>query len=355
MRTPLALALVAPLALASGADAPRLDTNEAITNIAFGSCFDPTRGPVDVWDAVNDAQPDLFLFVGDNVYADTDDPEEYVRNFDGLDAVEGYAKLRERTPVLAVWDDHDYGFNDDGAEFPAKEQNQRLFLDAFDVPADSPRRARPGIYDSVTVGPEGERLQIILLDTRYFRSPIPRDRSLRREDWVEGRPGSYRPNTDPSSTILGEAQWRWLEGELREPADARLIVTSYQFVANDHRFEKWGNFPHERERMLELIDETGAEGVFFVSGDRHRAELSRLDETPMGYPIYDLTSSAMNRSSGRYWNEINEHRVGALYDENNFGVVGIDWDAREIRFEIRHAGGDVKIRHRVALDELTRD
>ncbi|GAB4552262.1 MAG: hypothetical protein Tsb0013_14510 [Phycisphaerales bacterium] len=344
--------------------APMPDDTDTVTRIGFGSCFDPTRREAwSIWDRVREADPDLFMFIGDCVYADTRDPEAYAQAFADLEDVPGYVALRERVPVVAVWDDHDYGLNDSGADFgaggpingyeDARRQSQDLFLDAFGVPENSPRRSpREGIYDSMIVGPEGRRLQIILLDTRYNRSDITKDPNLRREDWVEGFPGSYTRNTDPGSTILGEAQWRWLEEQLRKPAEARLIATSIQFVADDHRFEKWGNFPHERARLIALIEKTKASGVFFISGDRHRGELSREDAAP--YPLYDLTSSAMNRSGGVYWNEVNTRRDGALFPHKNFGIVEFDWDADEptVSFELRDEEGTVRLRRRVRLDTL---
>ena len=77
--------------------------------------------------------------------------------------------------------------------------------------------------------------------------------------------------------MLGEDQWAWLEEQLRTPAEVRLIASSIQVVAEDHGWEKWMNFPHERERLYRLIRETRAEGVVFLSGDRHLAELSMMD------------------------------------------------------------------------------
>ena len=347
--------------------APMPDQRDTVTRICLGSCFDP-RDKVawDIWDRVRELEPQLFLALGDNVYADTDDPEEYRAAFDLLETVPQYVRVREEIPVIATWDDHDYGFNDSGANFArqgsvtgyedARRQSQDLFLDAYGVDEDSPRRApRDGIYDAMILGPEGRRVQVIVLDTRYNRSDIEKDSTLRRADWVEGFPGSYVPHTDPSSTVLGEAQWEWLGEQLRKPAEARVIMTSVQFVADDHRFEKWGNFPHERARMIELIEETKANGVVFVSGDRHKGELSREDDAP--YPLYDLTSSAMNHSNGRYWNEVNTRRDGALFASNNFGVLSFDWESPEprITMELRDEGGRVVIRRHVPLRKLRVD
>ena len=86
-----------------------------------------------------------------------------------------YQNIKKNVPILAVWDDHDYGINDGSGNFTLKSSTQDLFLDFFDEPAGSLRRMTPGIYEVKTFGTEGKRVQIILLDTRYFRTPPLRD------------------------------------------------------------------------------------------------------------------------------------------------------------------------------------
>jgi len=212
------------------------------------------------------------------------------RKYAKLAAMPGFQTLRNACPILATWDDHDLGANDAGSDYPMKEESQKIFLDFFGDPAESPRRRRPGVYDARVIGPEGKRVQIILLDTRYFRSspltPNPR---------ASTSAGPYVPNPDPNTTILGGDQWRWLAEQLKVPAEIRLVVSSIQVVAEDHGWEKWMNFPHERARLFKLLHETGAEGVILLSGDRHLAELSMID-AGAGYPIYDLTSSGLNQA-----------------------------------------------------------
>ena len=113
-------------------------------------------------------------------------------------------------------------------------------------------------------------MQVILLDTRWFRS------ALKPSD-DRGKPGKerYLPDADPAKTMLGEAQWRWLEEQLRQPAELRLLVSSIQVVAEGHGWERWGNFPLERQRLYRLIADTRAQGVVFLSGDRHVGALYR--------------------------------------------------------------------------------
>lgn len=319
----------------------------AVTRVAFGSCADQDR-PQPIWDSVLRARPDLFLFIGDNVYADTEDMSVMRAKYAQLAAVAGFRRLRRQVPLLATWDDHDYGANDAGAEYPKRAESQRVFLDFFGVPADSPLRKREGIYDAKVFGPPGRRVQVIMLDTRYFRSP------LKRAGGDEETHGRYAPDPDPSKTMLGPAQWAWLEEQLRVPAEVRLLVSSIQVVAEDHGWEKWANFPRERERLFELIRRTRAAGVIILSGDRHLAELSMMDGG-VGYPLYDLTSSALNRSS---WNwrpyETNRHRVGTMNWGDNFGLVAVEWATKDplIRLQIVDADGDINIQRKLRLSTL---
>ena len=318
-----------------------------ITRIAFGSCAKEDR-PQPLWDAVVASKPDLFLFLGDNIYGDTDDMAVLAAKYEKLGAVPGFQKLRETCTVLATWDDHDLGRNDAGADYPFREQSQQVFLTFWGDPADSPRRKRPGVYASYLYGPPDKRVQVILLDTRYFRSPLHR--------WTNTPPrgqGPYRPHPDRSTTVLGEAQWKWLEEQLKVPADLRVIGSSIQVVAAEHGWEKWQNFPHERDRLFRLIGDAKANGVVFVSGDRHFAELCR-GPAPAGYPLYDVTASSINQPGAGDRVEPNPHRVGALYEGVNFGVIEIDWSGDEpaVELTIRDREGKPVIRKRLAADEL---
>lgn len=334
-----------------------------VSRIAFGSCAKQDQ-PQPIWDAVVETKPQLFLFLGDNVYADTRDMGVMRAKYRQLGEQPGYQKLKQTCPVLATWDDHDFGADDSGAEYPMKRQSQQIFLDFFEAPPDDPRRTREGIYASRVFGPEGKRLQVILLDTRYFRSPLKT--GYQPGEPGEGRRGRYLPETNAATTILGDTQWRWLEEQLRIPAEVRLIASSVQVIPTDHAWEAWANFPHERKRLLRLIRDTRAAGVIFLSGDRHLAEISRLPgDAPdgVGYPLYDVTSSSLNAPSGnktkagtRFGNEINSHAVGRAYFEVNFGTIHVDWDQPDpvIRAQVRDEEGDVVLQQRIKLSELAR-
>ena len=320
-------------------DGPTLDLAKPLYRVAFGSCLDQDK-PQPIFAAIEAYDPQLFLFIGDNVYADAGEVPMFLEAYGKLARSEGYRSLRSKTPVLAIWDDHDYGRNDAGAEYPLKEQSKSIMLDFFGVPEDSERRKHDGAYDAVVVGPPGQQVQIILLDTRWFRTRL-----------YPLSPGRYRDYDGDDATMLGPAQWAWLEEQLRVPAQVRLLVSSVQVVADAHDRERWGVFPRERERLFSLIGETGAAGVIVLSGDRHRGELSRLSESAAGYPVHDLTSSSLNRPNPEH--EDNPLRVGSLIVASNFGTIDIVWEGQaHLVLRLHDETGNVVVQQTVALDML---
>lgn len=317
-----------------------------LRRIGLASCADQTR-PQPVWDTVLADRPDLFIFGGDNVYA-SEQPwslERLERAYATQAAIPGFERLRRAVPHLAIWDDHDYGQSDGGAEFAHKQASKDAFLRFWDVPAGDPRHAREGLQHAQVFGPPGQRVQAILLDTRWFRSP------LRRTDQRDA-PGKerYLPDADPAKTLLGEAQWRWLEAQLGEPADLRLVVSGIQVVADGHGWERWGNLPRERERLYRLIARTRAEGVLFLSGDRHVGGLYR-EGGGVPYPLYEMTSSGVTHPWAQA-REAGPNRLGELFTGQHYGMVEIDWDARALRLAIKDLRGSVQRSRSIALNEL---
>lgn len=340
---PLAI-LISLTMIANAADEPA-----APARITFGSCCKQDK-PQPIWDSIIATRPNLFLMIGDNIYGDSQDMSVLKSKWDLLGAQPGFVKLRQTCPVLATWDDHDYGADDAGAEYPRKRESQQLFLDLFGEPASSARRIQEGVYASYEYGPASQRVQVILTDARYHRSPLKKN-GLKRGD--PGFRGPYRENNDEGVTILGDTQWKWLEEQLRKPAKVRIIASGVQFLANEHDWEKWGNFPTERDRLFKLIRDTKANGVILISGDRHSAEISR-DDKSIGYPLFDITSSSLNSPGTLNKSEPNALRTGPLYSPENFGMISIDWSQADptIALELRDINGKPIETQRVPLSEL---
>jgi alkaline phosphatase D len=323
--------------------------DQPIQRIAFGSCAKQDQ-PQPIWEPILGSQPDVFLMIGDNIYGDTDDMKVLQAKWKKLAGQRGLRALRKSARFLATWDDHDYGRDDAGAEYPFRQESQQAFLDFLDEPADSPRRMQEGVYDSTVIGPVGKRVQFILLDTRYHRSPLKKN-GLER---VAGKPypGPYAPTDDESATMLGETQWAWLAEQLQVEAEVRIIASSVQVLANEHAWEKWGNFPKERQKLFNLIREAKASGVIFISGDRHHAELSRNDDV-LSYPLFDVTSSSLNAPS-KPKTEPNTDRLGELYTPVNFGWIEIDWAEADpvITLAIRQLNGKAAVADRFPHSRL---
>jgi alkaline phosphatase D len=282
-----------------------------LTQIAFGSCsheYDPQP----LWKPILKNRPQLWIWLGDNIYGDTHDMLVMKQKYEVQKTHAEYKKLAASSTVIGIWDDHDFGINDGGKAYAKKEESQQLMLDFLDVPAGSERRTREGAYESYTYGPEGKQVKVILLDARYFRDTLMKQNKL------------YIPNE--TGTILGEAQWQWLEKELKDSkAAVHLIASGIQMIPEEHIYEKWANFPQERKRLLELISSTKAPGVILLSGDRHIAEISKYTHPSVAYPIYEVTASGLTHSATNNKGEPNRYRVGKLINVLNFGVITIDW------------------------------
>lgn len=292
--------------------------------IAFGSC-NRQNLPQPLWDPILQNRPDVFIWGGDNVYADTDDMEKLENDYSIQKNQPEYKRLLESTNVLATWDDHDYGLNDGGKDWEHKEESQQKFLDFIDVPETDPRRDREGVYHSEIYNTTQGSVKVIVLDTRYFRSDLIKSET----------PGKrYDPN--PDGTILGEKQWLWLEKELSESkANFNILVSSIQILAAEHGFETWGNFPSEVEKLQELLLSTRAKNVLILSGDRHISEFSRQQVEGLKYPLVDFTSSGLTHTYSSFTGEPNQFRTGEVISDLSFGVLLIDFENNTVTMQMR--------------------
>ncbi len=326
----------------------------ALTRILVGSCNDEEIASPTLAQVARE-EADLFLMIGDNVYGDRDgrdyannqaDLTELRESFSDLARRPEFQAVRSAHPMMTAWDDHDYGANDAGREFPFKGLVERVH-EVFWGLEDEDVGQWPGTYHARIFGPQGRRVQVIMLDTRFFRSPLTASPT-------PGEPGRERYIPAPADThqdMLGSDQWTWLQNQLEVPADLRLIVSSIQVVTTDgHGYEHWNNLPVERDRLYGLIETTGAEGVVFVSGDRHAAFLYRK-EGVLPYPVHEITASSLNLSFREETEERDTAQIGAGYAKENFGAISIDWASREVALTLHASDGTTVRETRFALPE----
>lgn len=316
--------------------------DSSISRIAFGSCAKQWM-PQPIWNSIENEKSDLFIFLGDAIYGDWNDTAIFEisaatldRDYKKLAAIPEFKKFRESTPIMATWDNHDYGSHDGGVTFKHKELSKQKFLDFFGEYQESERRNSPGIYDAKIHGPEGKRVQIILLDTRWYKSPFKLDTLSKDERAAIGKVGKYIANTDSGATQLGAEQWAWLEEQMKTPAEIRLICSSTQVIPNEKGMDEWSDFPKDRERLLNLISESEGKSVI-LSGNVHFAEVSQINWE--GIEVNEFTSSGMTHINEAYGLAPNQFRLGEPYIDLNFGVIEIDWSSHQINFNIMDAQG----------------
>ncbi|WP_341502156.1 alkaline phosphatase D family protein [Gallaecimonas sp. GXIMD4217] len=319
-----------------------------VETVAVGSCFKQQGSMGQAMARLTASQPDLFMWLGDNIYADTTDISTMRAKYDAKKANPDYrAFLEAGIPVLATWDDHDFGANNAGDNYPKRAESQQEFLRHFDVPADDPRyKGQEGIYSALIQGPAGKRVHSIMLDARYHRSPTF---------------SSYGQCRGDASTLLGETQWAWLEAELAKPSEIKIIASGIQVLPPLHRerslssycaygngqafnaaveslgesalsgtsYESWAEMPQQRERLLRLVQKAINDGkakqVIFVSGDQHWGELLQKDipastEHGPAVTVFEVTASGF----GQNWpyDVPNPNRLPVWADSQGDGNYG---------------------------------
>ncbi len=275
--------------------------DDGIERIAILGCHRQTE-PAPALVRYLEADPDLCLWIGDNVYADTEtDPGFILQCHQVLAAKPEFRLLREAAPFVATWDDHDYGLNDAGRHYVFKEQSKRMFREFWDMAGHIPAE-RDGIYHVRRFETKGRVLQMILLDPRFNRDD----------------PG-------PQADTLGENQWKWLAEQLREPADLRLLVSGYQVLLDAGTgSETWAAFPAARERLFKTIRESKAEHLVILTGDQHYGEVCRLPGA-IGYDAIELQFSGVNQTEDPELNTLRVSNVATAL--HSHALLDIQWEA----------------------------
>jgi len=296
----------------------RLYAEEEIQSltIGFGSCAEQKR-PQPIWNVIATHKPELFILAGDNVYVDSSEEKKFAESYAKFSKNPFFSDFRKTTPLIGTWDDHDYGLSDGGKDFIAKQFSKTAFIDFFDYPEINRLRDKDvGIFHSRWLDFNGKSIQIIIPDTRWYRDqPLKTYLSKKQRDAINL--GPYQPTLDISSTLLGVEQWAWLEAEFKKPADFKILVSSIQFLTEFSGWETWANFPHERKRLLDLIEQNTTDNFIILSGDIHKAEISEM--LYKDSRIIEVSSSGL--AVYIYPKSVNKHRIGETLEEKNYGML----------------------------------
>lgn len=240
--------------------------------LVTASCIRTRPWQQRAWPRVLEERPDLMLLLGDNAYANSTDPARVVRAHRRVRAMPGFAAVVRQVPTYAIWDDHDYGRDGSGGEVPNKAE----LLHAFRAVWPNPGAGTPDAPGAFFRFQRGD-VEFFVLDGRYER--------VRR--------GS---RNNASTRMLGPAQWAWLEeGLLASDATFRVIASGT--TLDEFAIDTWRMYPRDRQRLRDLVDRLGIEGVIYLSGDVHYCALrTHAPTSATGYPLTEVISSGIANS-----------------------------------------------------------
>lgn len=273
----------------------RLQNLKELSRISFGSCNDQTDEQP-LWADLLRQKPDLWIWGGDNIYADWMAGGSIEKSYAFQNKQPLYAAFKKQTPMIGTWDDHDFSHDNANGNFEGKIASQQQHLDFLEVPQDSFLRKQEGVYSSHEFGEEAHKIKILLLDNRYFK------------------------NLDPEYPLLGKTQWNWLEKELlSSTAKMHLIVTGLPVLSPLIPYtEEWGE-TSELNRMLELLKKTKPKGVVFLTGDKHFSSIYQR------WGHLEFMSSGMTHvASKKTWYYLSR-QYPTTYFGLSYGQIDIKW------------------------------
>lgn len=240
---------------------------------------------------------DFMIWTGDHVYMlkpwqweSKDAMRKAYANQRNSVRLKNYFQSR---PQYAIWDDHDFGPNNAGAEF----ENKAMSLDVFkEMWPNQPYANKEGVYFTFT----HNEAQFFMLDGRYFKVS--------------------------DSQLLGDSQLKWLCDELKNSKATFKFICAGVQVLCEGGFENFRKYPREFDYLMKFISENKIEGLIFMSGDVHYSEVSRVERFGE-YPLYDFTISPLTSFPINFFSD-NKYRIdNTKHNEHNFGEVSFSGDS----------------------------
>ena len=283
--------------------------------VGFGSCayinqdggYDRLNGPpyggeYRIFESIYEVKPDVFIWLGDNVYLREPDWTSRTGIYQRWTHDRSTPELRAMLatiPNYATWDDHDYGPNNSGWEFWNKEMTTEAFK-LFHGNASAGLPELPGIFTFFNWGD----VNFYLVDNRTYRTPDSVDSTelgcpksmlgKRQVDWLVDTMKYHQGQSSPRSSY---------------PSNFNIVCIGNQ-VLSPYSEDNLPNYEEEWEYLFSRIMHEGINGVVFLSGDVHFSEVSKLVLTGGGeavigktgvkgasYPFFDITSSPMTSGS----------------------------------------------------------
>jgi alkaline phosphatase D len=284
-----------------------LDTQKV--QLCFASCANEKRMPEQKgWARMLDVGAEAIVLLGDMPYIDSTELAVQRRRYREFYSVPDVSAALGKVPFYATWDDHDFGRNDTNGLLPGKENSRQAFLENHANP--SYGEDGVGIYTHFRRGP----VDVFLLDARTFAGTEP------------------SPFDAEKTSLLGAAQWKWLERELAaSTAPFKILATGmiWNGATRPGKKDHWMTYPHERQAVFDYIGEKRISGVVLVGGDIHRSRALRYPTTESaGYELTELITSPLANTVIEAANAPSPHLLHDVGQKETFLLVTVDMTAK---------------------------
>lgn len=274
------------------------------------------QGPM--WKALSDTKPDLVFLLGDNVYVDDEigivTEERIWRRYVETRVTLDFYHWKTLVPTLAIWDDHDFGFNNTYGNMYWRKYSSEIFRTLY---------AQDAVMPEVMWGP-GIATAFSAYGQRFFL--------------MDNR--SFRDNPLTGDTHWGTSQENWLEKSLSAAKSAGWIMSGSQIFSGYRSGSGYETgHPKSLKKMLQRLSSVEAP-VLFCSGDVHYSEIMHIEDEHLGYETTEITSSSMH-SSAREPREGNKRRIASI-GEFNFVIAHVDVVDKGLDLTLRSHGRDNK-------------
>ncbi|MGH8021070.1 MAG: alkaline phosphatase D family protein [Opitutaceae bacterium] len=313
--------------------APPLEA-PARVRFAISSCAKEDSGSRAVWNRIAAEDVDAVVLIGDTPYIDSAELETQTRRHREFAAVAEYQQLLRSRPCWWTWDDHDFATNGCCGLAPGKE-NSRLVFTRY-RPQASYGDGTNGIYTSFRYGP----VEVFLLDTRWFSMTEP----------SFANPGS--------PTLLGAAQWEWLQRGLRA-STAPFKLLACGVIRDDKEnteSDDWGTYLKERRVLERFIATHRIPGVVFMGGDIHPSRVLRYQTMDtVGYNLVQFIASPIHSSVIPSLNVYNPNLVRSAVEPHVFLLVDVDSTVSPARLQgtLVNSRGERVFSYALTLADLT--
>jgi alkaline phosphatase D len=273
--------------------------------VAIASCMDDNfQDKFRIWDELAKKNPEYVLLIGDNVYSEKGlgglgkklvvDDELLWKRYVDIRLTLPYYFQEKLIPTHGLWDDHDYGARDGGADYEYKEQSKEIFETFFAQSLSDDEWFKGfGVGGLLTLGD----FNLYFLDSRFYRS------------------------TDKNGAHLGLDQYGWLMSKINEEQTPSLLIEGDQFFGGYHSFDSYeGNHPREFAKFSEDLKKVQAPFVF-ISGDRHMSEIMQFPRSLFGKPSFEITASPIHAKTFPDSQDVNPWRVIAQKKDVSFTMM----------------------------------